>query len=134
MKDVKYVDDGESEVGDKPLIFARIESIKDEHDHKADQIKEHIHRLKENKEYMMKRLSNLQKFKSLTYLSVSRISLQCRDKNLTTDSLENVIISDTNATKVLSLCGLRLEHMLKILEKMSYRNPSLLTNNKSLSP
>ncbi len=80
----------------------------------------------------MQKLVNAKSARATAYISISRISLQCRDKETQGLSAGLVEISHNNAIEILSICGMKLSYCLKVSDKMRLINP-IAVNEDTIS-
>eukprot|EP00347_Sterkiella_histriomuscorum_P008040 403346604 len=110
-------------------------------DQNADYIQEKILRALEIKEDKLRKCQKIKQLKAQAMISLSRIALQCKnkkpqDQNDIVDDQKSVesqptqIINEQNLAQTLSLCGMRLEHMISVSEKVRMINPLIFNQTK----
>jgi hypothetical protein len=108
-----------------------------------DEIKQEISRAKEVKEDWLRRATRAKRVEAAALSTIAKLVTQCKEKKkMPTDktdggdpskpNLQQVV--KENATKTLSIIGLRLEHMLVVMEKQKLTNPFILRNRKQIPP
>ncbi|CDW91002.1 ubiquitin-like protein [Stylonychia lemnae] len=109
-------------------------------DENADMIKEKIMHARELKEEALRKYQRVKRLKAMSMIAISRIAMQCNNKfNQNQDQISDQDeqrhqntpqITDRNLSQILSVCGLRLEHMISVSEKVRMINPLIFNQTK----